>query len=183
VLSITLFRALSRVAGSRASILENTVVQTTGSAGESIAAAVAFTRPALVLLGFELDWTRTLVLSLCGGVLGVLMMIPLRRYLIVKEHGVLTYPEGTGCAEVLIAGEKGGKQAGLIFQGLIAGGVYKIATVVTRLWAAVPEIHLPGLNASKIAVDVSPELMGVGYIIGYRSSAIMVGGGLLSWLV
>ena len=183
VLSITIFRQLSKLLGGRASILENTVVQTTGSAGESIAAGVAFTLPALVLLGFELDWTRTLVLSLCGGVLGVLMMIPLRRYLIVKEHGVLTYPEGTACAEVLIAGEKGGRQAGLIFKGLLAGGVYKIATVVTQLWAAVPEIHFPGLKASKVAVDVSPELMGVGYIIGYRSSAIMVGGGLLSWLV
>jgi putative OPT family oligopeptide transporter len=183
VLSITLFRVFSKALGGRASILENTVVQTTGSAGESIAAGVAFTLPALVLLGFELDWTRTLLLSLCGGVLGVLMMIPLRRYLIVKEHGTLTYPEGTACAEVLIAGEKGGTQAGLIFKGLFAGGLYKLATVVLRLWNPVPETHLPGLKASKVAVDVSPELMGVGYIIGYRSSAIMVGGGLLSWLV
>ena len=183
VLSITIFRALSKALGGQASILENTVVQTTGSAGESIAAGVAFTLPALVLLGFELDWTRTLVLSLCGGVLGVLMMIPLRRYLIVREHGVLTYPEGTACAEVLIAGEKGGTQAGLIFKGLLAGGLYKLGTAVFRLWNGVPEVHLPGLKASKVAVDVSPELMGVGYIIGYRSSAIMVGGGLLSWLV
>ena len=183
VLSITIFRVLSKYLGGRASILENTVVQTTGSAGESIAAGVAFTLPALVLLGFELDWTRTLVLSLCGGVLGVLMMIPLRRYLIVKEHGVLTYPEGTACAEVLIAGEKGGTQAGLIFKGLLAGGLYKMGTAVLRLWNGIPEVHLPGLKASKVAVDVSPELMGVGYIIGYRSSAIMVGGGLLSWLV
>jgi putative OPT family oligopeptide transporter len=183
VLSITLFRALPKALGGRASILENTVVQTTGSAGESIAAGVAFTLPALVLLGFELDWTRTLLLSLCGGVLGVLMMIPLRRYLIVKEHGVLTYPEGTASAEVLVAGEKGGTQAGLIFKGLIAGGIYKLCTAVLRLWNGVPETHLPGLKASKIAVDVSPELMGVGYIIGYRSAAIMVGGGLLSWLV
>jgi putative OPT family oligopeptide transporter len=183
VLSITIFRVATKYLGGRASILENTVVQTTGSAGESIAAGVAFTLPALVLLGFELDWTRTLVLSLCGGVLGVLMMIPLRRYLIVKEHGVLTYPEGTACAEVLIAGEKGGSQAGLIFKGLLAGGLYKLGTSVLRLWNGIPETHLPGLKASKVAVDVSPELMGVGYIIGYRSSAVMVGGGLLSWLV
>jgi putative OPT family oligopeptide transporter len=183
VLSITLFRALGKALGGRASILENTVVQTTGSAGESIAAGVAFTLPALVLLGFELDWTRTLLLSLCGGVLGVLMMIPLRRYLIVKEHGVLTYPEGTASAEVLVAGEKGGTQAGLIFKGLAAGAFYKACTAVLRLWNGVPEVHLPGLKASKVAVDVSPELMGVGYIIGYRSAAIMVGGGLLSWLV
>ncbi len=183
VISITLFRAFSRALGGRASILENCVVQTTGSAGESIAAGVAFTLPALVLLGFEMDWTRTLVLALCGGVLGVLMMIPLRRYLIVKEHGVLTYPEGTACAEVLIAGEEHGTQAGFVFKGLAVGLAYKCLTAVTKLWSAVPEIHIPSLKASKVACDVSPELMGVGYIIGYRSSAIMVGGGLLSWLV
>ncbi len=183
VISITIFRAFSRVLGGRASILENTVVQTTGSAGESIAAGVAFTLPALVLLGFEMDWLRTLVLSLCGGVLGVLMMIPLRRYLIVKEHGRLTYPEGTACAEVLIAGEEKGAQAAFVFKGLFLGLAYKLATAVLKLWPAVPEVHIPALKASKVPCDVSPELMGVGYIIGYRSSAIMVGGGLLSWLV
>lgn len=183
VLSITLFRALSRVFGSRAGVLENTVVQTTGSAGESIAGGVAFTLPALVLLGFELDWTRTLVLSLCGGILGVLMMIPLRRYLIVKEHGRLTYPEGTASAEVLVAGEERGVHAALVFQGLFVGTLFKLLSFVAKLWPAVPEIHVPGLKASKLAVEVSPELMGVGYIIGYRSAAIMVGGGLLSWLV
>lgn len=183
VVSITLFRAFSHLLGGRASILENTVVQTTGSAGESIAAGVAFTLPALVLLGFEMDWWRTLTLSLCGGVLGVLMMIPLRRYLIVKEHGVLTYPEGTACAEVLIAGERYGTQALLIFKGLAIGLIFKFCTAVIQLWKAIPEIHIPRLKASQVSVDMSPELMGVGYIIGYRSSAIMVGGGLLSWLV
>jgi putative OPT family oligopeptide transporter len=184
VISISLFRALSKVLpGGRASILENCVVQTTGSAGESIAAGVAFTLPALVLLGFPMDWMKTLVLSLCGGILGVLMMIPLRRYLIVKEHGRLTYPEGTACAEVLIAGEARGAQAALVFKGLAAGLLFKLATAVVKLWNGVPEIHIPNLKAAKAACDISPELMGVGYIIGYRSSAIMVGGGLLSWLV
>ena len=183
VLSITIFRAFSRRLGGQASILENTVVQTTGSAGESIAAGVAFTLPALVLLGFEMDWTRTLLLSLCGGVLGVLMMIPLRRYLIVKEHGVLTYPEGTACAEVLIAGEERGTQAKLVFQGLFAGLGYKALGFVARLWPTTAEVHIPRYRAGQVSVDMSPELMGVGYIIGYRSSAIMVGGGLLSWLV
>ncbi|MGE0453504.1 MAG: OPT family oligopeptide transporter [Vicinamibacteria bacterium] len=183
VISISLFRSFSKMLGSRASILENCVVQTTGSAGESIAAGVAFTLPALVLLGFPMDWWKTLVLALCGGVLGVLMMIPLRRYLIVKEHGRLTYPEGTACAEVLIAGEQHGAQAGFVFRGLFAGAAFKLATAVAKLWSAVPEIHIPELKASKVACDISPELMGVGYIIGYRSSAIMVGGGLLSWLV
>jgi putative OPT family oligopeptide transporter len=184
VLSITIFRALSRILpGGRASILENTVVQTTGSAGESIAAGVAFTRPALVLLGFPMDWTRTLLLSLCGGVLGVLMMIPLRRYLIVKEHGRLTYPEGTAAAEVLVAGEERGVQAKLVFQGLFVGLVSKCLTFIFRLWPTVTEYHLPRYKAAQVSVDLSPELMGVGYIIGYRSAAIMVGGGLLSWLV
>jgi putative OPT family oligopeptide transporter len=183
VLSITIFRAFSRRLGGQASILENTVVQTTGSAGESIAAGVAFTLPALVLLGFEMDWTRTLLLSLCGGILGVLMMIPLRRYLIVKEHGVLTYPEGTAAAEVLVAGEAGGAQAKLVFQGLFVGLGSKLLTGIFRLWPGVAEFHLPRYKAAQVSVDMSPELMGVGYIIGYRSSAIMVGGGLLSWLV
>jgi putative OPT family oligopeptide transporter len=183
VLSITIFRAFSKAFGGRASILENTVVQTTGSAGESIAAGVAFTLPALVLLGFEMDWTRTLVLSLCGGILGVLMMIPLRRYLIVKEHGRLTYPEGTACAEVLVAGEERGTQARLVFKGLFVGLGYKFLTAIAKLWPAVPEVHIPRYRASQVSVDMSPELMGVGYIIGYRSAAIMVGGGLLSWLV
>src|SRR5712691_10572979 len=183
VLSITIFRALSRRLGGRASILENTVVQTTGSAGESIAAGVAFTLPALVLLGFEMDWTRTLLLSLCGGVLGVLMMIPLRRYLIVKEHGVLTYPEGTAAAEVLVAGEERGAQAKLVFGGLLAGALYKALGFVARLWPTTAELPIPRYKAAQVSIDMSPELMGVGYIIGYRSSAIMVGGGLLSWLV
>jgi putative OPT family oligopeptide transporter len=184
VLSITIFRALSRVLpGGRASILENTVVQTTGSAGESIAAGVAFTLPALVLLGFNMDWTRTLLLSLCGGILGVLMMIPLRRYLIVKEHGRLTYPEGTAAAEVLVAGEERGAQARLVFRGLFVGLASKALTAIFRLWPGVAEYHLPRYKAAQVSVDLSPELMGVGYIIGYRSAAIMVGGGLLSWLV
>jgi putative OPT family oligopeptide transporter len=183
VLSITIFRAFSRRLGGQASILENTVVQTTGSAGESIAAGVAFTLPALVLLGFEMDWTRTLLLSLCGGVLGVLMMIPLRRYLIVKEHGVLTYPEGTAAAEVLIAGEQRGTMAKLVFQGLFVGLGYKALGFVARLWPTTAELPIPRYRAAQVSVDMSPELMGVGYIIGYRSSAIMVGGGLLSWLV
>src|SRR5262245_26290673 len=164
VISISVFRALSRVLGSRATILENCVVQTTGSAGESIAAGAAFTLPALVLLGFEMDWTRTLLLALCGGILGVLMMIPLRRYLIVKEHGVLTYPEGTACAEVLVAGEKGGTQAKYVFHGFFVGGAFKLLTWINKLWVTVPEFHIPHYKAAKVSCDISPELLGVGYI-------------------
>ena len=106
VLSITIFRALGR-----ATILENNITQTVGSAGESIAAGVVFTIPAILLMGYDLDIARVAILATAGGVLGILMMIPLRRALIVQEHGNLTYPEGTACAEVLIAGDKGGIHA------------------------------------------------------------------------
>src|SRR5580692_8877345 len=127
VLSITLFRAFSKVFGfRRATILENNVVQTTGSAGESIAFGVGVTMPALLLLGFEMHWVRVLTVSVLGGLLGVLMMIPLRRAFIVKQHGTLTYPEGTACAEVLIAGEKGGSTARMVFVGFAIAAVHKV---------------------------------------------------------
>ena len=119
VLSISVLRALGK-----ASILENNIVQTTGSAGESVAGGVIFTLPALIFLGFGLEYSRILVLALIGGFLGVLFMIPLRRQLIVKEHGNLLYPEGTACADVLIAGEKGGSFASRVFWGLGLGGIY-----------------------------------------------------------
>jgi putative OPT family oligopeptide transporter len=184
VVSITIFRALSRRLGPRASILENNIVQTTGSAGESIAGGVIFTIPALVFLGFELDWTRTTVLALMGGILGVLMMIPLRRYLIVREHGVLTYPEGTACAEVLMVGEERGAQAGLVFSGLFVGALYKFLNLILALWNEFPERVLAIYHrTARVRLDTDPALLGVGYIIGYRSSALMVGGGLLSSLV
>ena len=118
VLSITLFRASRRTFGIRqATILENNIVQTTGSAGESIAFGVGVTMPALLLLGFEMDLIRVMTVSVLGGLLGILMMIPLRRAFIVKQHGKLIYPEGTACAEVLIAGEKGGATAKMVFVG------------------------------------------------------------------
>jgi putative OPT family oligopeptide transporter len=184
VISITVLRRLSKVLGSQASILENNIVQTAGSAGESIAGGVIFTIPALIFLGFELDWTRTMVLALMGGVLGVLMMIPLRRYLIVKEHGVLKYPEGTACAEVLIVGEEGGTQAGLVFKGLFVGALYKLLNLILALWNEFPEKILGWYQrTARIKLDCDPALLGVGYIIGYRSSALMVGGGLLASLV
>jgi len=184
VISITVLRRLSKVLGSQASILENNIVQTAGSAGESIAGGVIFTIPALIFLGFELDWTRTMVLALMGGVLGVLMMIPLRRYLIVKEHGILKYPEGTACAEVLIVGEEGGTQAGLVFKGLLVGAVYKLLNLIFALWNEFPEKILGWYQrTARVKLDCDPALLGVGYIIGYRSSALMVGGGLLASLV
>src|SRR6187402_2029961 len=121
VLSISVLRALGRP-----TILENNIVQTTGSAGESVAGGVIFTLPALIFLGFGLEYTRILVLALIGGFIGVLFMIPLRRQLIVKEHGNLLYPEGAACADVLIAGEKGGSFASRVFYGLGLGGVYTL---------------------------------------------------------
>jgi putative OPT family oligopeptide transporter len=184
VISITVLRWISRTFGAPASILENNIVQTAGSAGESIAGGVIFTIPALIFLGFELDWTRTMVLALMGGVLGVLLMIPLRRYLIVKEHGHLTYPEGTACAEVLIVGEEGGTQAGLVFKGLFAGALYKFLNLILALWNEFPDKILAFYHrTARLRLDTDPALLGVGYIIGYRSSALMVGGGLLASLV
>src|SRR5436190_15917743 len=137
VLSITLFRALSRGFGfRRATILENNIVQTTGSAGESIAFGVGVTMPALLLLGFEMDPVRVMTVSVLGGILGILMMIPLRRAFIVKQHGKLIYPEGTACAEVLVAGEKGGATAKMVFVGFGIAFLYKFLSKALRLWSA-----------------------------------------------
>src|SRR5262249_41670398 len=121
VLSISILRAFGR-----STILENNIVQTTGSAGESVAGGVIFTLPALIFLGFELEYTRIFLLALIGGWLGVFFMIPLRRQLIVKEHGNLTYPEGTACGDVLIAGDRGGSFASRVFYGLGIGGLYTL---------------------------------------------------------
>ncbi len=179
VLSITIFRALGK-----SSILENNMTQTIGSAGESVAAGVVFTVPALLLMGYALDLSRTTLTALTGGWLGVLLMIPLRRALIVKEHGKLTYPEGTACAEVLIVGEKGGSQAKLVFGGFGLALLYKFLMSGLHLWKEYPEKALgKALPGATLSAEVSPELMGVGYIIGPRVAGIMLAGGALSYLV
>lgn len=184
VLSITLFKGLSKMFGFRkATILENNMVQTTGSAGESIAFGVAVTMPALLILGYDLDLNRIMTVSVLGGLLGVLMMIPLRKALIVKEHGKLIYPEGTACAEVLIVGEKGGSSGKIVFGGFFLGLFYKFFNVGMHLWKDVPEKIFTFFKGSAISAEVSPELLGVGYIIGLRTSAIMMGGGVLSSFV
>ncbi len=184
VLSITLFKSLSKVFGFRkATILENNMVQTTGSAGESIAFGVAVTIPALLILGYDMDLTRIMTVSILGGLIGVLMMIPLRQALIVKEHGKLIYPEGTACAEVLIVGEKGGSSGKIVFGGFFLGLLYKIMNVGMRLWKDIPEKTFSFFKGSGISAEVSPELLGVGYIIGLRTAAIMVAGGVLSSFV
>lgn len=189
VLSITLFRAFSRGFGfRRATILENNIVQTTGSAGESIAFGVGVTMPALLLLGFEMDVTRVMTVSVLGGILGILMMIPLRRAFIVKQHGKLAYPEGTACAEVLVAGEKGGATARMVFIGFGIALVHKFLTAANKLWAAEPAQRLysqsgAGLRGAEISGELAPELLGVGYLIGPRIASLMIAGALLSYFV
>ncbi len=178
VLSIPIFRALGK-----GSILENNMTQTVGSAGESIAAGVVFTVPALLVLGYDLDLARTTLIALTGGWLGVMLMIPLRRSLIVKEHGKLAYPEGTACAEVLEAGEKKGVQAKKVFTGLGVGLVYKFLYKALFLWKETPTWFFAAYKGADAEIEASPELMGVGYIIGPRVAGIMVAGGVLSYLV
>jgi len=185
VLSISILRAFGR-----SSILENNIVQTTGNAGQSIASGVIFTLPALVFLGFDLESLRIFMLALIGGWIGVLFMIPLRRQLIVQEHATLPYPEGTACADVLIAGEKGGSLASRVFLGLGLGGIYTFFQN-GNLFAAWPEqpSYQPDfgpqhvLKGASINADATSEYLGVGYIIGPRVAGVIFAGGVLSWLV
>jgi putative OPT family oligopeptide transporter len=185
VLSITLFRLFSKLTGARQStILENNIVQTVGSAGESIAFGVGVTMPALMILGYEMDVARVLVVASLGGLLGVLMMIPLRRAFIVKQHGKLPYPEGTACADVLIVGEQGGSSAKTVFTGFGIAAIYKVLMNGFRLWNDTPERMLGFFKGAAISAEVSPELVGVGYIIGTKISCVMVAGGVLaSWVL
>ena len=185
VLSITLFRGLSKAFKVRnATILENNIVQTTGSAGESIAFGIAATMPALLILGHDMELSRILTVSVLGGVLGVLMMIPLRQALIVKEHGKLAYPEGTACAEVLKAGEEGGTTAKTVFFGFFVGLIFKFMISGMKLCKEVPEKVFDFFKGANVSTEASPELLGVGYIIGPRIAAITVAGGLLSsWVL
>lgn len=186
VLSISILRAFGK-----ASILENNIVQTVGNAGQSIASGVIFTLPALIFLGFDLESTRIFALALFGGWLGVLFMIPLRRQLIVEEHGTLIYPEGTACADVLMAGERGGSFASRVFMGLGIGGLYTLFQNenLFALWPSGPNYepdyggqqHI--LKGAAVRADCTPEYLGVGYIIGIRVAAVMLAGGVFSWLV
>src|SRR5580704_3015493 len=180
VLSVSILRAFGR-----ATILENNIVQTTGSAGESLAAGVMFTLPALIFLGFGSEFTfwRIFPLALLGGWLGVLFMVPLRRQLIVKEHGNLTFPEGTACADVLVAGERGGSFAGRVFWGLGLGGVYTFAMNTLGMWPGQPEYRPAWLPGASFRAAITSEYLGVGYIIGPRVAGTLFGGGVISWLV
>jgi len=186
VMSISIFRWMSRAFGMRpATILENNMVQTTGSAGESIAFGVAVTMPALLVLGHDMDLWRIMTVAVLGGLLGILLMIPLRRGLIVKEHGRLAYPEGTACAEVLRVGEEGGMKARTVFAGFGLGFLFKLLAGDggLRIFKTVPERLLGFYKGGSVGLEAAPELLGVGYIIGPRIAGIMCAGGVLAYLV
>jgi putative OPT family oligopeptide transporter len=203
VISITLFRALSKLGLRDATILEHNIVQTAGSAGESIAFGIGVTMPAILILGFDLELTRVLLVSVLGGLLGILMMIPLRRALIVAQHGELKYPEGTACAEVLKAGasaesraaahqserdrravdqtETGGKT---IIAGFGIGFLYYGIQEIWKTWKEYPtKVFGQPFEAASVSIENNPALLGVGYIIGPRIASIMAAGGVLSYLV
>jgi putative OPT family oligopeptide transporter len=204
VISITLFRLLSKFGASNATILENNIVQTAGSAGESIAFGVGVTMPAIMILGFDLEMTRVLLVSVLGGLLGILMMIPLRRALIVQQHGILKYPEGTACAEVLKVGASDESKAAAskeakaemaaagesnigaktIFAGFGIGFIYQVLNKALYGWKGEPEkVFGAPLKSGSIGAEVNPALLGVGYIIGPRIASIMAAGGVLAYLV
>jgi putative OPT family oligopeptide transporter len=203
VISITLFRVLSKFGLRDATILENNIVQTAGSAGESIAFGIGVTMPAIMILGFDLEITRVMMVAVLGGLLGILMMIPLRRALIVAQHGLLKYPEGTACAEVLKAGASkesqdaartdavsasvaeeatvGGKT---IMAGFGIGFLYYSLQQIFKSWKEIPtKVFGAPFEGGSISIENNPALLGVGYIIGPRISSIMFGGGVLSYLV
>lgn len=180
VLSISILRAFGK-----STILENNIVQTTGNAGQSVASGVIFTLPALIFLGFKLEVARIFLLSLVGGLIGVFFMIPLRRQLIVKEHGVLTYPEGTACADVLVAGDRGGSFASRVFWGLGLGALYTLFQNenLFSAWPSTPTWDLKSYPGASIRASTTSEYLGVGYIIGPRVAGVIFAGGVFSWLV
>ncbi|HKD20157.1 MAG TPA: oligopeptide transporter, OPT family, partial [Thermoanaerobaculia bacterium] len=184
VLAIAVFKRLGK-----STILENNIVQTIGSAGESVAAGVVFTLPALIFLTGGAEYFRywtIFVLAVVGGTIGVLFMIPLRRALIVKEHGNLKYPEGVACADVLIAGEKGGDLAGMVFKGVGIALLYKFLYGILGLWNETATWFRTGRDGkipdATLQSDVTPEYLGLGYIIGPRIAGELASGGVLSWL-
>ena len=187
-IAVLAISVLKKLGGS--TILENNIVQTIGSAGESVAGGVVFTIPALIFLTPDgpayFNYYQIAMLAFAGGILGVLMMVPLRRALIVKEHGVLPYPEGAACADVLIAGERGGKLASMVFAGVAVGAIWKALSWVFNVFAKELDYSTPRggqFPNATLNIDISPEYMGVGYVIGPRIAGTMFAGGVLSWLV
>lgn len=186
VISMAVLRTLFR----KVSVLENNIVQTIGSAGESLAAGIIFTVPAFLIwnatipgFNYQISQWQIVGLSLLGGSLGILLMIPLRKYLVEKEHGKLAFPEGTACAEIIVAGDEGGGKAKMVFLGLGLGALYKILMDTCRLWPENVDYALQGnFKGGQIGVDATPALLGVGYIIGPRIAALMMGGALMGYV-
>src|SRR6266700_649486 len=206
VISITIFRIFSKFGFRDATILQNNIVQTAGSAGESIAFGLGVTMPAIMILGFDLEIARVMLVAVLGGLLGILMMIPLRRALIVREHGILKYPEGTACAEVLkaaaskeslavadkthttanaeIVNEEVASGGRVIFSGVGIGFLYQAAMGAFKMWKDTPQkIFAAPFKGGSISATIEPALLGVGYIIGPRIGSIMCAGGVLAYLV
>ncbi|MBN2227538.1 MAG: oligopeptide transporter, OPT family [candidate division Zixibacteria bacterium] len=190
VISMAVLRALFK----KVTVLENNIVQTIGSAGESLAAGIIFTIPAffiwaanaeLAAQGYEHTISKMQIfwLSMLGGGLGILFMIPLRSYLVEKEHGKLRFPEGTACAEIIVAGDEGGGKAKMVFLGIAVGTIYKLLFYTGRLWSESPGYDFKRLlKGGTIGVDATPVLLGVGYIIGPRIAALMLSGAVLGYL-
>ena len=190
VISMAVLRIFSR----NVTVLENNIVQTIGSAGESLAAGIIFTVPAffiwsaneqLIAAGYHHEVTKTQIfwLSMLGGALGILLMIPLRKYLVQKEHKNLAFPEGTACAEIIVAGDHGGEKAKLVFSGIGAGAVFKVLMNMLKGWSESVNYDFKGfLKGGTIGLDATPALLGVGYIIGPRIAALMLSGAVLGYL-
>lgn len=181
VIAVAVFRVLTPVLG-KSTILDCNIAQTTGSASSSLASGIIFTIPALFLWGFSPGIFKMGILALLGGILGVLFMIPLRRALIVKEHRVLPYPEGTAAANVLVAADTGGARAKNVFLGLGVGALFKAMVGFLHLWSEKIYLKIPVLKKAQLGMEPTPALLGVGFILGPRIAGIMVAGGLLSWL-
>lgn len=179
VMSMAILRAFFR----NVSILENNIVQTVAAVGEGLAAGVIFTIPALFILGDKPPILNIFLLAVLGGILGVLFMIPMRRYIIVQEHGILPFPEGTACAEILKAGEKSQPNAILALWGIIIGALYKTLNGAFYLWNETMNFVIKPYEKAVFGMDGTPALLGVGYIIGPRISAVLFAGGALGWWV
>ncbi len=179
VIGVAVFKAMRR-----GTLLETNIVQTIGSAGESLAAGVIFTLPVLFLWNESPGFFPIFPLALLGGLLGVLFMVPLRRFLIVQEHGRLTYPEGTACAEVQVAAQAGGSSAAMLFTGMAVGGIYQGLMKLLGLWPEEPDVAIDRSGyRTAVGGTLTPELLGVGYIIGPKVAAVMLAGGAVGWLV
>jgi putative OPT family oligopeptide transporter len=175
--------AFLRVFCKNATILENNIVQTIATVGEGLAAGVVFTIPALILLGEHISITKIFLLASLGGILGILLMIPMRRFIVVHEHKKLPFPEGTACALILKAGEKTHKSAVMALWGFVIGGIYKICSNAVFAWKELASWTFGFYERAVFSIDVTPALLGVGYIIGTRITAVMFAGGFLGWWV